>query len=408
MSFIEDVNIKWQDTGNIDAFGRARVSEVTTLLDIKQLHDNQPLLVDEVLNGGATSTHSTATASTEMQTAGSGDYAIRQTFQRTNYQSGKSHFILMTFAGMTNQTDVVKRIGYFTSSTTAPYTANLDGIFLESDGTSLYLKVYREGTEIHSIAQSDWDDPMDGSGKSRVNLNFTNMQIFAFDFQWLGAGRIRFYFEIAGQLVQCHQILNANVNASIYMSSPNQPLRWEIRQNGATTGRVTQICSSVNSEGATNLIGKVLSANASNNDLQLSTVGSKYAAIGIRLKTTHLDAIVDILEFDYLAETNDRALWELILNPTVGAGTFNYSDVTNSAVQISVGNQTAGTPPTVSNGTVLASGYVQGEDSVRLTIDSSIKIGSAIDGTRDEIILCITPIQAGLDAFVSYTWRELV
>ena len=36
MAFVEDVNIKYQDTPNVDAFGRARVSQVTTQFDLKQ------------------------------------------------------------------------------------------------------------------------------------------------------------------------------------------------------------------------------------------------------------------------------------------------------------------------------------------------------------------------------------
>jgi len=408
MSYIEDVFIAGQDSANFDAFQRLRVSEVTTLIDIKQLHNKQPLLIDEILNGTATSIHSTDNAATTLETSAANDYVIRQTFQRANYQSGKSHYILMTFSGLNTQTNVNKKVGYFSSSTVAPYTADYDGIFLENDGVNLYIRVYKNGTLTHSIVQSSWDDPMDGTGDSGVNLDFSEMQIFAIDFQWLGAGRIRFYFEIAGQLVKAHQVLNANVESQVYMSSPNQPLRWEIRQSGAGSGRFNQICSSVNSEGATNLIGKVLSANSSNNDLQLTSSGTRYCAMGIRLKTTHFDSVIDILNFDYLAETNDPALWELVLNPTIGAGTFTYTDVTDAAVQISVGNQTAGTPPTATGGTTLASGYVSGNGSINVELDSAIKLGAAIDGTRDEIVLVITPITAGLDAYVSYTWRELV
>ena len=408
MSYIEDVFIAGQDSANFDAFQRLRVSEVTTLIDIKQLHNKQPLLIDEILNGTATSIHSTDNAATTLETSAANDYVIRQTFQRANYQSGKSHYILMTFSGLNTQTNVNKKVGYFSSSTVAPYTADYDGIFLENDGVNLYIRVYKNGTLTHSIVQSSWDDPMDGTGESGVNLDFSEMQIFAIDFQWLGAGRIRFYFEIAGQLVKAHQVLNANVESQVYMSSPNQPLRWEIRQSGAGSGRFNQICSSVNSEGATNLIGKVLSANSSNNDLQLTSSGTRYCAMGIRLKTTHFDSVIDILNFDYLAETNDPALWELVLNPTIGAGTFTYTDVTDAAVQISVGNQTAGTSPTATGGTTLASGYVSGNGSINVGLDSAIKLGAAIDGTRDEIVLVITPITAGLDAYVSYTWRELV
>src|SRR5210317_2106530 len=98
MSFINQNKIQWADTGNIDAFGRARVSQVNTLIDIKQLYDSQPLFIDIVENAGGLATHSTVNATTDLTTTSNGDYVIAQTKQRFNYQSGKSQQIFMTFA----------------------------------------------------------------------------------------------------------------------------------------------------------------------------------------------------------------------------------------------------------------------------------------------------------------------
>lgn len=53
MSFIFDKKIQYEDTYDLDAFGRFRVSEITSLLEIKHLYDKQPLLVDEVNSGGS-------------------------------------------------------------------------------------------------------------------------------------------------------------------------------------------------------------------------------------------------------------------------------------------------------------------------------------------------------------------
>ena len=360
-----------------------------------------------MLNGTATSVHSTDTASTTISTVNNADYAIRQTFQRYNYQSGKSQFILMTFANFENEEDITKKVGYYSTTTSAPYVSNNDGIHLESSPSGYSIEVNRSGTNVHSIDRADWDDPMDGNGASGVTIDFSMTQIFAFDFEWLGTGRIRFYWVIDGMYVQFHAINNANNEADVYMSSPNQPLRWEIRQSGASGGSFKVICASVNSEGAINLIGKVLSSNAGSNDLQFNGSGTTYAGIGIRLKSTHLDGVVKIIKFGYLSETNDRALWELRLNPTV-TGTFAYSPVTNSAVETSIGNQTGGAAPTVSGGTILSSGYIPQQSAIDLDLDSAIGIGVDIDGVRDEIVLCITPINAGLDAFVEFTWIEFV
>ncbi len=406
MSYLNTKAIYRADTSDVDSFGRDRVSQLTTQIDIKQIHDQQPLLIDIVTSGTATDTYDMTNSSTELATVATSDYAISQTFQRFNYQSGKSQKFTMTFSGFDAETNIVKRVGYFSSSTTAPYTASQDGIYLENDGTDVRIKVYKSGTETFNVAQSSWNDPLDGTGASGVTIDWSLSQIMDVDFGWLGSNRIRLAFVVGGQTIQAHELLTSNVNAEPWCTSPNQPLRWEIRQSGAGSGSFDYVCATVGTEGSINQIGKVLSDNAGTNDLQFNSTGTKYAGIGIRLKDDHLDAVIDIVAFNYMAETNDRALWELILNPTV-TGTFTYSDVTNSAVQTSIGNQTAGAAPTVSGGTVIDSGYVDQLGRVNGVVNSAIKIGTAIDGTRDEIVLCVTPIQAGLDAFVSMNWKEL-
>lgn len=408
MSWTEEFDIRAADSPSIDAFGRWRVSELTTFLDLKQLHDSQPLLVDIVTSGTGADAHSTTNAATTISTAAASDYVVAQTYQRFNYQSAKSHLIFLTFSDFHVQTNVEKRMGYFSSSTVAPYTGSYDGIFLENDGTDIRLRVYREGTSTLNVAQSSFNlDPLDGTGDSGVTIDWEKGNIFVIDFEWLGVGRVRCGVVVDGALIYFHEMNNANSVDNVYMSTPNQPCRWEIRQAGAGSGTFDYICASVNSEGGRNLIGKIRSVNADDNDIQLNSAGTLYAAIGLRLQTTHKDGVIDFLEFDYLAETNDRALWEIRLNPTV-TGTFAYTAVSDSCIEAAVGNQTAGAAPTASGGTVIDSGYLQQSASERIELRSAIKLGTAIDGTADELVLCIKPINAGLDAYTAFTWRESV
>jgi len=302
---------------------------------------------------------------------------------------------------------LTKKIGYFSSSTSSPYSTNLDGLYMFSEaGKDIGIAIYKSGSVTESTYQSSWNlDTMDGNGISGINIDWSLNQIIVIDFEWLGVGRVRWGLVVNGLIVYFHESNHANNITGIYMSTPNQPLRWEVRQSGVSGGSMDYICGSVNSEGSINDIGLVLSDNCGTNDLQLNSSGTTYAAAGIRLKTTHLDAVIDILQYRYLSETNDRALWEVRLNPTV-TGTFNYSDYTNSAVQTAFGNQTGGASPTAAGGTILSSGYVSSNTSFESAIDTAIKLGSKIDGTPDEIVLCITPIQNGLDAFVSQDFKQ--
>ena len=97
MSYVPHSTIEFGDSFNIDAFGRLRVSELTTQFDGKQLHDALPLFydVEEIATGNAA--HSKTNAESTLTTAASADAVICQTKQRFNYMTGKSALGMQTF-----------------------------------------------------------------------------------------------------------------------------------------------------------------------------------------------------------------------------------------------------------------------------------------------------------------------
>ena len=155
MSILRKQLISADDSGSVDAFGRWRVSNLTTLFDSKQLHDKLPLFWDEdvVTSGGTTSVHSSTDANTVMTVgAASGDRIIRQTKMRFNYESGKSQLALFTFVLNNAVANTNKKIGYFNTSTTSPYTADIDGLYLEQDGTTQNFVVAKNGTTNSAVS----------------------------------------------------------------------------------------------------------------------------------------------------------------------------------------------------------------------------------------------------------------
>jgi hypothetical protein len=404
--FVEpSASVSLNTAGQIDSFGRLRVSQVNTFFDSKQLHDKQPLFWDEVDSGGAeTSTHSTANAQTVMTTSNSGEYVIRQTFQRFNYQTGKSQQIFMTFGGFDLEANITKRVGYFTSTTVAPHNSSFDGLWLENDGTNVSIEVYRSGTQVFSVNQSAWDDPMDGSGASGQTIDWSKGQIMMIDFEWLGSGNPRFSFVIDSVIYPVHLCKNANVNALVYMSSPNQPLRYEIRQTGAGSGTLNHICSTVGSEGALNLNGKNGHAGQEVTSITLASTATTYPLIGLKLRSGYEDAVIDLITASILETSAKRVHWELVLNPTVtiGAGAFSYSNLTNYGIQYAIGDGTV----TCSGGTVLSGGYVDASNETT-ELQNAIRLGVDIAGTLDEIILTGRPVSANAVVYSSIDFKEL-
>lgn len=397
---------EYGDTPAIDAFDRLRISQPFTIFDSKQLYDKQPLFYDEITGGSATSTHSTANARTRMTvTASASDYVIRQTKQRFNYQPGKSEFFFLTFYSP-QETGCTKRFGLFDGTGGTFMTAN-NGIFLSIGESTVSINVAKNGSTTETVTQSNWNyDPLDGTGPSGITVDWDATHVFACDFEWLGVGRIRCGLVIDGILRYFHYFNHANdpTFTSVYMSTPNLPVRYDIASDGTGGGDLDHICCTVMSEGGVELTGISRSIDTQNTHLDANTADQAYVLLGLRLKTTHLDLTVLPQSISMISETNDDFLWSVLLNPTY-AGTLTYADITNSGCQRAAGT----TANTISaSGTKLASGYAKSAGSSSQNIVNNLRIGSQIDGTRDELILAVTPLSSNADIQGSLTFRELL
>mgnify|MGYP000927886095 CR=1 FL=1 len=402
MSHIEDVNIQWQDTGNIDAFGRARVSELTTQFDAKQIYNALPLFIDTEISGTGTVAHDSAESSSVMTTSATSDYAISQTKQRFNYQSGKSQLIFMTCNNFEAETNVTKKIGYYSSSLVAPYNTAYDGIFFESAG-KVSINIWKRGVLTEQTLQEDWNiDVMDGTGKSGITIDWSKNIIFIMDFEWLGVGRVRWGVVIDGLIMYVHESNHANNTTGVYMLSPNQPLRWEIRQSGAGSGSFSYVCASVNSEGSINALGKVIGVNNGITHINANSTASTYVIHSVRLNSSNFGTLIDILNFNTLSITNDNFLWSVVLNPTI-TGALTYTSITNSSIQHAVGST-----QTITGGTVLDSGYVSANSSDKGSIKNAIRLGATIAGVADQLVFAVRPLSTNLDILGSVNWRELI
>lgn len=393
-------------SGLTDAFGRQRVSAPYTLFDSKQLHDNAPLYFDdsEFSGTGTTSTHSIARAATTIAVgATTAGKRVRQTFQRFNYQPGKSQLVLCT--GILDKsgggTGIFTAMGYFDDS---------DGIFVEDDAGTVGMTIRSSvsGSAVdNTVAQADWNgDKLDGTGASGHTLDTSKAQIWWCDIEWLGVGSVRTGFVIDGQFILCHTFHHANSVDSVYMSTPNLPIRYEIENDGTgAASEMEHICSSVMSEGGVQANGSLQYISTEGTHVDANTANLIYAIIGIRLKAGYLDQQVDLVTMSMINIQADDFEWLVLFNPTV-AGTFTYSDKANSACQTATG----ATANTVTGGTYMGGGMVKAGNnsgSVSEALENALRLGSAIDGTPDEIVLCARPLSAGADIEGSLTWREL-
>jgi len=393
----------------LDAFARQRMSEPYTIFDSKQVSDNQPLFFDEVTNGTGNATYNPGDASVTMAVLADGDYVIRQSFMRFDYQPGKGQLILLTGILGNPEPDTETRLGYFNSSASAPYTANRDGIWFGTNGTSAYVAIGKSGVE-NVVLQENWNyDRMDGSKSDRnpsgIELDFDLVGIYGISFEWLGVGTATMFVFYRGMPYPVHTFNHAFevAQTGVYMSSPNHSVRYEVRSTGGVQA-IKHICTSVISEGGRQPSGVTRSINNGTTPVSCST--SEVGILYYRLNSDRLCTTIELAEIGVLntANNTNNYKWSIWLNPTIAGTAPTFIQESNSSIEKAVG--VSGN--ILTGGTLLESGYASGNTpQIQFGSDLIINVGSSIDGTPDVIALGIQTF-AGADTFVgSLGLREI-
>ena len=370
-----------------DAFGRLRTSQPDTLVDAKHLYNKLPNLFDEVVAGNATSVFVQNDSLVLMSTVSENDYVIRQSWNHYNYEPGKSLQAFFTFVAP-KQVDSVKRIGLFQGLSAAPYEPS-DGIFLEVTGDNAYFRMVKTLGTNHSmtIPQSAWNvDRFDGTGKSGLNIDFSKSQIFTIDYEWLGVGRTRLGFVFNGHIYYAHYENHYNNITAPYITSPNQPIRYEIRQTGASAGNLKHICSTVIVEGGESATGQSLSVATS---AAVSVDSTNYKPIlFFRSNPIAHDATSYIKQFDFINLDQYAVHFVLLsLKNSNLRNTLNWTDGDSSSIQYAIGNTQS---ISLSSGTNIYGGYISGSGQNKVTTSSSssfpekiARLGIGINGVEE-------------------------
>ena len=398
----------------LDAFGRVRVTSPANVFDSKLLFDNQPLLWGDVeASGGSTS--STYNANQASVTLGVGSTTagkrIRQTFRSFPYQAGKSCNIMLT--GI---------IGNPTPGITVEIGPNdgKDGLLFQSQGSAqtlplssyvnnvnLVRRSYTNGASAvdTAVPQSAWNlDTLSGYGgtanPSGIKADWTKVQIFGFDYQYLGTGSVFAYVVINGLPINVHRFDQANTGTLVYMSKSNLPLRFSIENDGtgaATT--MTAMCSAVQMEGGLDALGQPLSIERGSSGLTTGADTSIYPLVCYRLRSGYAGSIVTPLGgWMTTSAASISYRWALLLNPTFTGGIPSYSSIASTSSGLE--SATPANTITVSGGTVLASGVGSTtQPAVIPPLQSDWRPGGTSGGTADQVVLAVQNIVAAANTF---------
>ena len=386
-----------------DAFGRLRVSEPYTLFDTNNRYYDHTQF-STATSGTANVVYVENESSFQLNVGSvTGASVIRETMKVFPYQPGKSQLSLLTFCMNTPKTNLRQRVGLFGAN---------DGVFFENDGTYNYMVIRSGSTGVEErVRQDAWNgDRLTGAGgannPSGITLYPNRTQIYYADVEWLGVGNVRVGFIINGAYILCHTFQHANQtgNTKVYMTTATLPIRYEITNTGTTSGAsmMTQICSTVISEGGYNSFGTTQTAGTGTTQKRLSNANTYYPIVSIRLAPTRLDSIVFPRQIDVLSPSVNYYRWTLLQNATLTGATWAGTSPTGT-VQYDLG------ATAVTGGTEIQTGYASARELTQLSATDffQFQLGRTLAGVSDVVTLALAATANNADVLAELGWQEL-
>jgi hypothetical protein len=189
------------------------------------------------------------------------------------------------------------------------------------------------------------------------------------------------------------------------------PLRYEIVNKGTTNGSNTlkQICSTVISEGGYELRGlqQAVGTAITGGGKELTTAGTYYPVVSLKLRTDRLDAIVVPTAISVIGSSDGIYNWQIRSNTSTTGGAWLSAGV-DSAVEYNL------TGTGVTDGRILASGYfitsqfAKGQiDILKEAIFKFQLERNGLTGTPFELSLVMASNGDGDDVYGSLDWEEI-
>lgn len=416
---IIDNEITIKDGPNLDAFSRLRVSNPLTIFSNQFTYDSSPLIFETYTNNGLSSStiHDSINRCVNIQIAFAnvGDFVYMQSYEYIPYQPGRSQLVFITFCieptGSGFGTDVNRYVGLGDDN---------NGFFFRYNGATgrpefMIRTTTAFGTQI--VQDTSWNiDKLNGNGPSGKTIDFRRTQILVIDFQALYVGRVRFGFDIDGEIIYAHEFFNANITDLPYIASANLPIRVGLEAiNSTGVEEIRFICCSVSSEGGTDDSQRFgYNFTFDGNILGLAS-GPPLNYIASIRPTTTFNSITNRLKFiltsiDIINIGNKSAYYQLGIGANLGSASYNPINTNVSGIEYD-NTGTSGTDPKI----VFESGYVpSGGGSRTVSVSESIQSKypitlDAAGNNRDygTVFLYGYGIGGATDLYYTLKWKEI-
>jgi hypothetical protein len=390
-----------------DASFRSRVSQITTLGDLKSINRYRTDLW--LQNSTGTGTVAWNNNVFSLGVSAKNDSAIIQSKVSYPYFAGKSQLVECTFNSFDVIPGVTKRVGYYDYFS----SGNPDGFWLESGPNNTVTLIFKS-----ALAGIDYEYPVSSwSNPDFVDHDWGQFNVVMFDFLWLGGLRLRLFVSGPHGFTLAHEIDYAGQfgEGDPFIGYPSHPVTYELLATGTPGGTFNfrPICAQVASEGAIDNSGILRACGTRNTALTLTGAGTSFPVLAIR--KAYANSPIKLVSFELAVTTSsDRIYWEIQINPTLSAAlTYNQIDA-QSTTQYAVGN---GTITVTGAGRVIASGYLSTGQTIR-SVNFEDNFLSLLGGTNpstaasptftaDTYVLVVVPLTSPVTVLAAMQVKEL-
>ena len=240
--------------------------------------------------------------------------------------------------------------------------------------------------------RDDWNgDKLDGNGFSQHTADPTKQQMIHIEYEWYGAGQVKFAWVIDGETIVSHTFNHANTIDKVWCSTPFLPIRVELENviGAAGTHYLYQGSNSLISEGEPEKLGILVSQATGTAGRTMSSSNTYYPILSIRLKSNNLTGIVLPRSLQVATNDNTNVFWKLVRNPTLTGASWQPHDDPDSFMEYDL-SATA-----MTGGTNTLNGFTIGGGSSLTDIDdkASLQLGRSNLGTVSDIytLACASP-----------------
>jgi hypothetical protein len=358
---------------------------------------------DESTANGGTATHDPNLSGVDLSVTNTlGSEVVRQTVHTMRYIPGRTSTLTFSVKLTPPTAGIRRRLGLNNGS---------DGFYFEDDGSGDYFCCIANtgGTPaLQRVGRAQWNgDKLDGNGPSGIVADPTKQQMVSFEYEWYGAGQVKFCWVIDGQTHVIHTFNTANALVNPWCKTPFLPIRIEIKNTtgGQANGtyKLEQGSNSLISEGEPEKLGTAQNIQTAITGISTGSSNTYAHLLSIRLKSSQLQGIVLPSYFQVATTDNTSIFYRIIRNATITGGEWNDMPDPNSFTQYNI------TATGFSGGINLDSGFVMSGSggSIRIDKDTQFQIGRSSMGTVSDTITIVGACSnSNKSAIAAMTWIE--